>query len=105
MLDEEEGETDEEGKEEEEATEAAPASSFQTPSDLATPSGMASVVSTIAAGLETPDFHELRKTTRAPVRDESENSVTPLGDPSTYKPGQHSTARLRCYSNETWPTL
>ena len=34
---------------------------------------MASVVSTVAAGLETPDFLELRKTTTAPVRDESGN--------------------------------
>ena len=73
MLDEEEEETDEEATEATEATEAAPANSFQTPSDLATPSGMASVVSTVAAGLETPDFHELRKTTGAPVRDESGN--------------------------------
>ena len=31
---------------------------------------MASVVSTVAAGLETPDFLELRKTSSAPVRDE-----------------------------------
>jgi len=38
----------------------------QTPSGLETPSGMASVVSTIAGGLETPDFLELRKnSTRA----------------------------------------
>lgn len=34
---------------------------IQTPSGLATPSGMASVTSTIAGGLETPDFVELRK--------------------------------------------
>jgi splicing factor 3B subunit 2 len=34
---------------------------------------MASVVSTVAAGLETPDFLELRKTTAAPVRDEGGN--------------------------------
>ena len=34
---------------------------------------MASVVSTVAAGLETPDFLELRKTTTAPVRDEGGN--------------------------------
>ena len=31
---------------------------------------MASVVATVAAGLETPDFLELRKTSTAPVRDE-----------------------------------
>ena len=73
-LDEEEEETDEEEEEEEEeAPEAAPADGLQTPSGLATPSGMASVVSTVAAGLETPDFLELRKTTTAPVRDESGN--------------------------------
>ncbi len=34
---------------------------------------MASVVSTVAAGLETPDFLELRKTSTAPVRDEGGN--------------------------------
>lgn len=70
--DEEEEESDEEEEEEEEeAAEAAPADGLQTPSGLATPSGMASVVSTVAAGLETPDFLELRKTTTAPARDES----------------------------------
>ena len=35
--------------------------------------GMASVVSTVASGLETPDFLELRKTTMAPARDERGN--------------------------------
>jgi splicing factor 3B subunit 2 len=50
--------------------EAAPADGLQTPSGLATPSGMASVVSTVAAGLETPDFLELRKTSTAQARDE-----------------------------------
>ncbi|KAH9048649.1 DUF382-domain-containing protein [Lactarius deliciosus] len=70
--DEEEEESDEEEEEEEEeAAEAAPTDGLQTPSGLATPSGMASVVSTVAAGLETPDFLELRKTTTAPVRDET----------------------------------
>lgn len=34
---------------------------------------MASVVSTVAAGLETPDFLELRKTSTAPVRDDGGN--------------------------------
>ena len=34
---------------------------------------MASVVSTVAAGLETPDFLELRKTTATPVQDEGGN--------------------------------
>jgi splicing factor 3B subunit 2 len=38
-----------------------PADGLQTPSGLETPSGMASVVSTVAGGLETPDFLELRK--------------------------------------------
>src|ERR1700691_1673399 len=39
---------------------------MQTPSGLETPSGMTSVVSTVAGGLETPDFLELRKnSTRA----------------------------------------
>ncbi|EIW74022.1 DUF382-domain-containing protein [Coniophora puteana RWD-64-598 SS2] len=56
---EEEGESEEE--EEEEETEVAPADGMQTPSGLETPSGMASVVSTVAGGLETPDFLELRK--------------------------------------------
>lgn len=72
--DEEEEESDEEDEEEEEdATDAAPADGLQTPSGLATPSGMASVVSTVAAGLETPDFLELRKTSTVPVRDEGGN--------------------------------
>ena len=34
---------------------------MQTPSGVETPSGMTSVVSTVAGGLETPDFLELRK--------------------------------------------
>ncbi|KAK1236489.1 hypothetical protein PQX77_000266 [Marasmius sp. AFHP31] len=47
--------------------EPTPADGMQTPSGLETPSGMASVVSTIAGGLETPDFLELRKNAaRAP---------------------------------------
>jgi splicing factor 3B subunit 2 len=72
--DEEDEESDEEDEEEEEeATDAAPADGLQTPSGLATPSGMASVVSTVAAGLETPDFLELRKTSTVPVRDEGGN--------------------------------
>ena len=49
------------------------ADSLQTPSGLATPSGMASVVSTVAAGLETPDFLELWKTSAAPAQDEGGN--------------------------------
>ncbi|KAJ7890694.1 DUF382-domain-containing protein [Mycena olivaceomarginata] len=60
---EEEEESDEssaEGSDDEDET-PAPADGLQTPSGLETPSGMASVVSTVAAGLETPDFLELRK--------------------------------------------
>jgi splicing factor 3B subunit 2 len=71
LLDEEEEESDEEEEEEEEEpAEVAPVDGLQTPSGLVTPSGMASVVSTVAAGLETPDFLELRKTA-APTRDEN----------------------------------
>ncbi|GLB34521.1 putative DUF382-domain-containing protein [Lyophyllum shimeji] len=58
---EEEEEESESEEEEEEAAEPAPADGLQTPSGLETPSGMASVVSTVAGGLETPDFLELRK--------------------------------------------
>ena len=42
---------------------------LQTPSGLATPSGLTSVVSTVAGGLETPDFLELRKTSRETMRE------------------------------------
>ncbi|KAI6115397.1 hypothetical protein EDD17DRAFT_1808424 [Pisolithus thermaeus] len=61
---EEEEESSEEEVEEEEVAESAAADGLQTPSGLATPSGLTSVVSTVAGGLETPDFLELRKTTR-----------------------------------------
>ncbi|KAF5344154.1 hypothetical protein D9758_008882 [Tetrapyrgos nigripes] len=64
---EEEEESESEEESEEEETEPAPTDGLQTPSGLETPSGMASVVSTIAGGLETPDFLELRKNApRAP---------------------------------------
>lgn len=64
---EEEEESEEESEEEEEEEQQeAPAGGMQTPSGLETPSGMASVVSTVAGGLETPDFLELRKNARAP---------------------------------------
>ena len=43
---------------------------MQTPSGLETPSGLTSVVSTVAGGLETPDFLELRKTTSSKEREE-----------------------------------
>lgn len=59
-TEEEESESEEES-EEEEVAEPTPADGLQTPSGLETPSGMASVVSTVAGGLETPDFLELRK--------------------------------------------
>jgi splicing factor 3B subunit 2 len=58
---EESEEDEEEEEEEEEESEPAPADGMQTPSGLETPSGMTSVVSTVAGGLETPDFLELRK--------------------------------------------
>ena len=64
MLPTEDGESEEEEEEEEEETEVAepaPTDGLQTPSGMATPSGMTSVVSTVAGGLETPDFLELRK--------------------------------------------
>src|SRR6266852_4240262 len=59
-------EEEEEASEEEEGSDAdeempAPTDGLQTPSGLETPSGMTSVVSTVAGGLETPDFLELRK--------------------------------------------
>ncbi|KAH9852770.1 DUF382-domain-containing protein [Lenzites betulinus] len=67
---EEEEESEEESEEEEDDEEdqqQAPGDGMQTPSGMETPSGMASVVSTVAGGLETPDFLELRKNaTRAP---------------------------------------
>ncbi|KAI0729881.1 hypothetical protein C8Q72DRAFT_883722 [Fomitopsis betulina] len=57
---EEESESEEES-EEEEQPEAIPHDGTHTPSGAETPSGMTSVVSTVAGGLETPDFLELRK--------------------------------------------
>ncbi|TFK46683.1 DUF382-domain-containing protein [Heliocybe sulcata] len=63
---EEEEEESEEEEEEEEAAEAPSMEGIQTPSGMETPSGMTSVVSTVAGGLETPDFLELRKNQRAP---------------------------------------
>lgn len=53
---------------------------LQTPSGLETPSGMTSVVSTVAGGLETPDFLELRKNT---ARAQSE--ATDTGPRSLYQ--------------------
>ncbi|KAI0371640.1 DUF382-domain-containing protein [Pilatotrama ljubarskyi] len=77
---EEEEEESEEESEEEEQQQAAPADGMQTPSGMETPSGMASVVSTVAGGLETPDFLELRKNAaRAP------SEATETGPRSLYQ--------------------
>ncbi|PPQ78429.1 hypothetical protein CVT25_011874 [Psilocybe cyanescens] len=57
----EESEESEEGSDDEESGEPTPADGLQTPSGMETPSGMTSIVSTVAGGLETPDFLELRK--------------------------------------------
>ncbi|KAI0056428.1 DUF382-domain-containing protein [Artomyces pyxidatus] len=65
---------DESEEEEEEPAEPTPADGMQTPSGLETPSGMASVVSTVAGGLETPDFLELRKNA-APSADTGPRSL------------------------------
>lgn len=61
VEEESEDEDSDEEEEEEEAAESTPMDGMQTPSGMETPSGMASVVSTVAGGLETPDFLELRK--------------------------------------------
>ncbi|KAI0780481.1 DUF382-domain-containing protein [Trametes elegans] len=64
---EEEEEESEDESEEGEEQQQTPMDGVQTPSGMETPSGMASVVSTVAGGLETPDFLELRKNhARAP---------------------------------------
>ena len=63
---EEESESESEEEEEEEEAEEAPTDGMQTPSGMETPSGMTSVVSTVAGGLETPDFLELRKNAGRP---------------------------------------
>ena len=73
----EEEEEEEESDAEEEAvvpsrperSAAAPGPGAETPSGLATPSGYNSVVSTVPGGLETPDFIDLRKKTRADSED------------------------------------
>ena len=58
----EEEESSEEEEEEEGEEEPSNAmDGLQTPSGMETPSGMTSVVSTVAGGLETPDFLDLRK--------------------------------------------
>lgn len=74
----EEEEEESEEEDEEETTEGPPADGLQTPSGLETPSGMASVVSTVAGGLETPDFLELRKTSSRHPSDASEGGPRSL---------------------------
>ncbi|OJA13604.1 hypothetical protein AZE42_02736 [Rhizopogon vesiculosus] len=77
-LEEESEDEEESEEEEEEAMETAPIDGLQTPSGLETPSGMASVVSTVAGGLETPDFLELRKTSTRHTSDASESGPRSL---------------------------
>ncbi|ETW86315.1 hypothetical protein HETIRDRAFT_380641 [Heterobasidion irregulare TC 32-1] len=69
LEEETESEEEDEEEEEEESAEPAPGDGLQTPSGLETPSGMTSVVSTVAGGLETPDFLELRKNAPRPTSD------------------------------------
>lgn len=89
-ITEEEEEESEEESEEEEMAEPAPADGLQTPSGLETPSGMTSVVSTVAGGLETPDFLELRKTsTRA------QSEVADTGPRSLYQVVPEKQASVR----------
>ncbi|KAH6902750.1 spliceosome associated protein [Coprinopsis sp. MPI-PUGE-AT-0042] len=71
---EEEESEEEESEEEEDIAEPSPADGLQTPSGLETPSGMTSVVSTVAGGLETPDFLELRKGRGEPEPSSSSSS-------------------------------
>ncbi|KAK0196459.1 DUF382-domain-containing protein [Armillaria mellea] len=76
-ISQEESEESEDESEEEEA-ELTPADGLQTPSGTETPSGMASVVSTIAGGLETPDFLELRKNSGRTVSEAMESGPRSL---------------------------
>ena len=75
MAEEEEEEEEESEAEEEvvpkrpERSAAVPGPGAETPSGLATPSGYNSVTSTVPGGLETPDFIDLRKKTRADSED------------------------------------
>lgn len=64
-----------------------PADGLQTPSGLATPSGMASVVSTIAGGLETPDFLELRKNVGSSERERDRSLYKVLEEKNTHVRG------------------
>ena len=72
VSEEEEESESEEEEEEEEEQEATPGEGLQTPSGMETPSGMTSVVSTVAGGLETPDFLELRKNAGRPQVESSD---------------------------------
>lgn len=72
---------EEESEDESESTSGLPTDGLQTPSGLETPSGMASVVSTVAGGLETPDFLELRKTSQRSVSDAMDTSNDRHGAP------------------------
>ncbi|OCF44586.1 splicing factor 3B subunit 2 [Kwoniella heveanensis CBS 569] len=91
----EEEESDEEEEEDQDegpggpSTGHAPADGLETPSGLATPSGYNSVVSTVPGGLETPDFMELRKNTRA------ESEDVPSGPRELYQviPERETTSR------------
>ena len=56
----------------------APTDGMQKPSGMETPSGMTSVVSTVAGGLETPDFLELRKNAGIPQTEPSESGPRSL---------------------------
>lgn len=76
LFTEEESEEESEEEEEEEIADVS-MDGTQTPSGLETPSGMASVVSTVAGGLETPDFLELRKNAR-PSADAGESGPRSL---------------------------
>ena len=78
VAEEEEESESEEEEEEEEETEAAPTDGMQTPSGMETPSGMTSVVSTVAGGLETPDFLELRKNAGRPQAELSDSGPRSL---------------------------
>ncbi|KAF8522153.1 hypothetical protein BU17DRAFT_45090 [Hysterangium stoloniferum] len=80
MVAQEEEDESEEESDEEEAPEPVPADGLQTPSGMETPSGLASIVSTVAGGLETPDFLELRKNAGRAASE----AVEPSGPRSLY---------------------
>lgn len=73
-----EDEEEDEEEEEEEEPEPSPMDGVQTPSGMETPSGMTSVVSTVAGGLETPDFLELRKSRERHQADSSDSGPRSL---------------------------